>query len=211
MLSKSQRKITYNLYSYIQKKSTNYKGKIKISIQTCRDLENYLPHGLSYEIIWEYTPKNKGITQKVEARTENARISGYNKGKWWKKVWETALQQAQVTILMGAKAWRWELDHKEGWVPKNLCFLTMVLEKTFESPVVSKEIKTVSPKENQPWIFNERTAAEAEAPILWPPDAKRHPLDSDAAKDWEWKATTGWDGWMASSTQWTWIWANPGR
>ena len=98
MLSKSQRKITYNLYSYIQKKSTNYKGKIKISIQTCRDLENYLPHGLSYGIIWEYTPKNQGITQKVEARTENARISGYNKGKWWKKVWETALQQAQVTV-----------------------------------------------------------------------------------------------------------------
>ena len=66
--------------------------------------------------------------------------------------------------------WIWELDHKEGWEPKNWCFLIVVLEKTLESPLDSKEIKQVNPKENQPWIFIGRTDAEAEAPILWPPD-----------------------------------------
>ena len=66
----------------------------------------------------------------------------------------------------------WELDHKEGWASKNWCFQTVVLEKTLESPLDNKEIKLVNPKGNQPWIFNGRTAAEAETPILWPPDAK---------------------------------------
>ena len=66
----------------------------------------------------------------------------------------------------------WELDHREGLVPKNWCFWTVVLEKTLENPLDSKEIKLVNPKGNQPWIFIERTVAEAEAPILWPPDAK---------------------------------------
>ena len=66
----------------------------------------------------------------------------------------------------------WELDHKEGWAPKNWCFRTVMLEKTLESPLDSKEIKPVNPKENQPWIFIGRTDAKAEAPILWPADAK---------------------------------------
>ena len=64
----------------------------------------------------------------------------------------------------------WELDHKEGWTPKNWCFWTVVLEKTLESPLDCKEIKPVNPKGNQPWIFIGRT--DAEAPILWPPNAK---------------------------------------
>ena len=63
----------------------------------------------------------------------------------------------------------WELDYKEGWAPKDWCFQIVVLEKA-ESPLVCKEIKPVNPKGNQPWIFIERT--EAEAPVLWPPDAK---------------------------------------
>ena len=66
----------------------------------------------------------------------------------------------------------WESDHKEGWVPKNWYFQTMVLEKTLESSFDSKEIKPVNPKGSQPWILIGRTDAEAEAPILWPPDAK---------------------------------------
>ena len=66
----------------------------------------------------------------------------------------------------------WELDCKENWMLKNWCFWTVVLEKTLESPLDCKEIKLVSPKGNQPWIFIGRTDAEAEAPILWPPDAK---------------------------------------
>ena len=78
----------------------------------------------------------------------------------------------------------WELDHKEGWAQKNWCFQTVVLEKTLESPLDCKEIKSVNPKGNQPWIFSGRT--DAEASILWPPDAKNWLIskDPDAGKDW---------------------------
>ena len=80
----------------------------------------------------------------------------------------------------------WELDHKEGWEPKNWWFQIVVLEKTLESPLDSKEIKLVNPKGNQPWIPIGRTDAEAEAPILWPRDVKSWLIwkDLDAGKDW---------------------------
>ena len=80
----------------------------------------------------------------------------------------------------------WELDHKEGWVPKNWCFQTTVLKKTLESLLNSKEIQLVNPKGNQPWIFIGRTDAETEAPILWPPDAKSRLTRRDpvARRDW---------------------------
>ena len=81
--------------------------------------------------------------------------------------------------------WMWELDYKESWVPKNWCFWTMVLEKTLESPLDSKEIQPVHPKGNQSWIFIGRTDAEAETPILWPPDGKNWLIgkDPNAGKD----------------------------
>ena len=80
----------------------------------------------------------------------------------------------------------WELDNKEGWALKNWCFYTTVLEKTLESPLDCKEIKSANPKENQHWIFIGRTDAEAEAPILWPPDMKSRLIGKkpDAGKDW---------------------------
>ena len=80
----------------------------------------------------------------------------------------------------------WELDYKEGWVLKNWCFWIVVLEKTLESPLDCKETNPVHPKENQPWIFIGRTDAEAEAPILWLPDAKSWLIgkDPDSGKDW---------------------------
>ena len=83
----------------------------------------------------------------------------------------------------------WELDHKEGWAPKNWCFWTVVLEKTPESPLDSKEIKSINLKGNQPWIFIGRTDVETKAPILWPPDVKNQLIgkDLDAGKDWEQK------------------------
>ena len=86
----------------------------------------------------------------------------------------------------------WDLDHKKGWMPKNWCFWTVVLEKTLESALDCKEIKLVNPKENQSWILLGRTEAEAEAPILWPPDAKNLLIrkDSDAVKDL-WKEEKG--------------------
>ena len=79
----------------------------------------------------------------------------------------------------------WELDHKEGWAPKNVCFQTVVLEKILESPLCSKEIKPVNPKGNQPWIFFENTDAETEA-LLWLLDVKSWLIgkDLDAGKDW---------------------------
>ena len=80
----------------------------------------------------------------------------------------------------------WELDHKEGSVPKNWYFQTVVLEKTLESPLDDKEIKPVNPKGNQSWIFIGRTDAEAEALVFWPPDVKSRLTgkDPDAGKDW---------------------------
>ena len=80
----------------------------------------------------------------------------------------------------------WELDHKEGWVRKAWCLWTVVLEKTLESPLASKEIKAVNPKGNQPWIFMRRTDTEAKAPILWLPVTKSWLIrkDPDAGKDW---------------------------
>ena len=86
----------------------------------------------------------------------------------------------------------WELDHKEGWVLKNWCFQSVLLEKTLESPVDSKEIQPVHPKGNQPWIFIGKTDTEAEAPILWPPDTKSQLFgkDPDAGKDWRQETET---------------------
>ena len=100
--------------------------------------------------------------------------------------------------------WMWELDYKESWAPKNWCFWTVVLEKTLESLLNCKEIQPVHPKGNQSWIFIGRTDAEAETPILWPPDVKSQVIwkDPDAGKDWRWeKGTTedeivGWHHWL---------------
>ena len=97
-------------------------------------------------------------------------------------------------LIFPVVVYGWELNYKESWVLKNWYFWTVVLEKTLESPLDSKEIQPVHPKGNQPWIFTGRTDAEAEAPILWPHDAKSWLIrkDPDAGKDWrqEEKGTT---------------------
>ena len=80
----------------------------------------------------------------------------------------------------------WDLDHKEGWASKNWCFGTVVLEKTLESPLDSKEIKPVNTKGNQSWIFIGRTDVEAEAPILWPPDVKNWLIRKDPYTGQNW-------------------------
>ena len=108
--------------------------------------------------------------------------------------------------------WVWELSYKESWVLKNWCFWTVVLEKTLENPLDSKEIQPFHPKGNQSWIFIERTDAEADTPILWPPDAKKWLIwkDPDAGKDWrqEEKGLTEDD--TVLPTQGTWVWINSG-
>ena len=91
-----------------------------------------------------------------------------------------------VNGFSSSHVWMWELDHKKSWAPKNWRFWTGVLEKTLESPLDRKEIKSANPKGNQSWIFIGMTDAEAEAPILWPPDAKNWLIgkDPDVGQDW---------------------------
>ena len=112
--------------------------------------------------------------------------------------------------------WMWELDYKESWALQNWCFWTLVLEKTLESSLDSKDIQAVHPKGNQSWIFIGRTDAEAETPIFWPPDTENWLIikDSDAGKDWsqEEKGTTedemvGWHHWLNGHE---WVWASSG-
>ena len=114
--------------------------------------------------------------------------------------WPTKVQLVNAMVFP-VVMYSCELDHKEGWAPKNWCLQTVVLEKTLESPLDSKEIKPVNPKGNYPWIFSGRTVAEPDAPILWPPDAKSRFIgkDPDAGKDWRQEAkgttndkTVGW-------------------
>ena len=114
-----------------------------------------------------------------------------------------------------SQVWMWELDYKESWALKNWCFWTVVLEKTLESPLDCKEIQPVHPKVNQYWIFIGRTDAEAETPIFWSSDVKNWLIWKDPDAGERLRAggegdDRGWDGWMASSTQWTWVWVYSG-
>ena len=92
-------------------------------------------------------------------------------------------------VMYGCESW----THKEGWMLKNWCFWTVVLEKTLESPLDCKEVQPVLPKGNQSWVFIGRTDAKAETPILWPPHAKSWLIgkDPDAGRDWE-QEEKGW-------------------
>ena len=93
---------------------------------------------------------------------------------------------SQAYDFSSSHVWIWELDYIESWAPKNLCFWTVVLEKTLESPLACKEIQPVHPKGDQSWVFIGRTDVETEVPIHWPPNAKRWLIwkDPDAGKDW---------------------------
>ena len=120
----------------------------------------------------------------------------------------------KAMFFPSSHVWMWKLDHKESWAPKNLCFWTVVLEKTFESPLDCKEIQPVNPKgrsvlsihwKDQCWSWNYNTLATwCEKLTYW--------KTPDAGKDWgrEEKGMTEWDDWMASPTQWTWVWVNAG-
>ena len=99
---------------------------------------------------------------------------------------QTLLYQQRCYGFSSSHVWMSELDYKESWTPKNRCFWTLVLEKMFESPLDSKEIKPVNLNGNQSWIFIGRTDAEAETPILWASDVKNWLIGKDlnAGKDW---------------------------
>ena len=83
----------------------------------------------------------------------------------------------KAMVFSSSHVWMWQLDHKESWVLKNWCFWTVVLEKTLERPLDSKEIKSVNPKGNQSWIFIGRTDAEDQAPIFWSPMQRTDSLE----------------------------------
>ena len=117
----------------------------------------------------------------------------------------TKVHLVKAMVFFSSHVWMWELDYKESWAQKNCSFWTVVLEKTLESSLECKEIQPVNPKGNQSWIFTRRTDAEAETPILWPPDVKNGLIwkDPDAGKDWrhEKKGMTedeivGWHHWL---------------
>ena len=126
--------------------------------------------------------------------------SWVNAGSWWwtgrpgvlqsmglKRVghdWVTELNWTNG--FSSSHVWMWKLDHNEGWALKNWCFWNLMLEKTLENILDSKEIKPVNPKGNQSWIYTGRTDAEGETPTLWPPDVKSWLIgkDPDAGKDW---------------------------
>ena len=116
-------------------------------------------------------------------------------------------------MIYSSHIWMWELYYKECWALKNWCFWTVVLDKTLESPLDCKEIQPVHPKGDQSWVFIGRTDAEAETPTLWPLVGKNWLTgkDPDAGKGWR-QVEKGmiWDGWKASRTRWTWVWAKSG-
>ena len=101
----------------------------------------------------------------------------------------------------------WELACKQSWAPKNWCFWTVVLQKTLESPLKCKEIQPFHCKGDHSWVFIGRTDAEAKTPILWPPDASNWLIRKDPNAGGE-GDNGGWDGWMASLAEWTWVWVN---
>ena len=124
----------------------------------------------------------------------------------------------QVYGFYNGHEWMWHLDYQESWATKNWCFWTVLLEKTLKSSLDCKEIQPVHPKGNQSWVFIGRTDAEAETPKLWPPDASleelplwKRPWCSERLKAGGEGDDRGWDGWMASRIQWTWVWANSRR
>ena len=123
----------------------------------------------------------------------------------------TKVHLVKAMISSSSHVWMWGLDYKESWVPKNWCFRTVVLEKTLENPLNCREIKPVNPKGNQTWIFIGRTDAEAEF-------ATQFEELTYWKRPWCWQRweaggegeDRGWDVWMASLTQWTWVWTSSG-
>ena len=123
---------------------------------------------------------------------------------------------SQSNGFSSSHVWMWELDHKEGWGPKNWCFRTVVLEKTLESPLDCKEIQPVHPKRNQSWMFIEGLMLKMKLQyfghLMWKTDSFEKPLMLGKTEGKRRAGgDRGWDGWMASLTQLTWVWANSER
>ena len=126
----------------------------------------------------------------------------------------TKVSLVKAMVFPSSHVWVWELDHKEGWALKNWCFWTMVLEKTLESLLDCMEIQPVCTNGNHSWVFIGRTDGN------WNPNTLATWCEelTHLKRPWSWKRLKagaegdirGWDGWMASPTQWTWVWVNCG-
>ena len=114
------------------------------------------------------SPLSSSVHGIFQARILEWVAISFSRGPSWSR------DRTQVSCIAGRhfNLWVTREAHKEVWAPKNWCFQTVVLKKTVESPLDCKEIKPVNPKGNPLWIFIERTVTEAEAPLLWPSDAK---------------------------------------
>ena len=149
-------------------------------------------HFITYPLFWKMDPWKKSCDKLSILKNRDI-------------ILPTKVHIIKAMIFSSIHVWMWELDHKEGWIPKNWCFSTVVLEKTIESPLDCKEIQPVHPKRDQSWIFIGRT--DPEALILWSPDVKSWLIGK---RPWSWERLRaegddrGWDGWMASPNQWTW-------
>ena len=160
---------------------------------------------LSILITWykELTPLKESFDQ-TRQHIQKQRHYFVNKGP-----------SSQRYGFSSSHVWMWELDYIEGWVPKNWCFWTMVLQKTLESPLDCKEIQPVHPKGNQSWVFIGRTDVEAENSNILATWCKEL---THWKRPWCWERlraggegdNRGWDGWMASLIQWTWVWVDSG-
>ena len=143
-----------------------------------------------WQTFFSWAPK---LLQMVTAKMLASWMQSYDKPRQHIKkqryYFASKVPSSQRYGFSRSHVWMWELDHKEYWASKNWCFWTMVLEKTLESPLNCKEMKPVNPKGDQPWILIERTDTQAEAPILWLPDAKNWFIgkDLEAGKDWRHK------------------------
>ena len=116
---------------------------------------------------------------------------------------------SQSYDFSGSHVWMWEMDYKENWAQKNWCFWTVVLDKILESPLDCEQIQPVHPKGDQSWVFTGGTDVEVEGHLtgswlIWKdPDGKRLKMEGKVDD-------RGWDGWMASPTQWPWVWVGSG-
>ena len=181
-------------------------------------------------MFWRFSIVDRQIDGETMENSDRLSFPGLqNHCRWWLQPWHKRPQllgrkpmtnldsilksrntankgpSSQSYGFSSSHVWMWELDYKESWAPKKWCFSTVVLEKTLESPLDCKEIQPVHPRGAQSWVFIGKTDAEAETPVLWPPDVKNWLIgkDPDAGKDWRWeeKGTTedemvGWHHWL---------------
>ena len=161
--------------------------------------------GKQWETLFWGAPKSlQMVTAAMEVKDACSIKKSYDQPRQQKHYFANKGPSNQSYGFSSSHVWMWKLNYKESWALKNWCFWTVVLEKTLKSPLDCKEIKLVNPSGNQSWIFIGRTDAEAETPILWPPDAKNLLLgkDPDAGKGWRQEKgmiedeMVGWHHWL---------------